>query len=130
MTNSEQVPSTGISSHEEADTIMMIHVLEIVQTKKVNVVYFYTQDTNWWVLILRRLPVLGLLSAIVTGTSINRRTVVLQPIYEKLGPEICYALPGFHSITGADITGRIHGVGFLSVTEVSTFCTYSFDSTW
>ena len=130
MTNSEQVPSTGISSHEEADTIMMIHVLEIVQTKKVNVVYFYTQDTHWWVLILRRLPVLGSLSAIVTGTSINRRTVVLQPIYEKLGPEICYALPGFHSITGADITGRIHIVGFLSVTEVSTFCTYSFDSTW
>ena len=43
MTNSEQVPSTGISSHEEADTIMMIHVLEIVQTKKINVVFFYTR---------------------------------------------------------------------------------------
>ena len=56
VTNSEQVPSTGISSHDEADTIMMIRALEIVQTKKENVVDFFTQDTDWWVLILRRLP--------------------------------------------------------------------------
>ena len=34
MMNSEQVPSTGISSHEEADTI-------IVQTNKGN--FFYTR---------------------------------------------------------------------------------------
>ena len=110
MTNSEQVPSTGISSHEEADTIMMIHALEIVQTNKENVVDFFTQDTDLWVLILRRLPELGLHSAIVTGTSINRQTVVLQPIYDKLCSEICSVLPGFHTITGADITGRIHPI--------------------
>ena len=67
MTNSEKVPSTGISSHEEADTIMMIHALEIVQTTKENVVDFFTQDTDRWVLILRRLPELGPHSAIVTG---------------------------------------------------------------
>ena len=47
MTNSEQVPSTGISSHEEADTIMMIHALEILQTNKENVVDFFTRDTDW-----------------------------------------------------------------------------------
>ena len=32
---------------------------------------------------------------------------MLQQIYDKLGPEICSALPGFHSIKGTDITGRI-----------------------
>ena len=88
----------------------MIHALEIVKADQGNVVDFFTQDTDWWVLILRRLSELGPHSAIVTGTSTNRRTVVLQPIYDKLGPAICSALPGFHAITGADITGRIHGV--------------------
>ena len=73
-------------------------------------------------LILRRLPELGPHSAIVTGTRGNRRTVVLQPIYDKLGPEMCYALPGFHSITGADITGRIHGVGKKTAFKVLLKC--------
>ena len=73
-------------------------------------------------LILRRLPGLGSHLVIVTGTSINRRTIVIQPIYVKLGPEICSALPGFHSITGADITGRIHGVGKKTVFKVLLKC--------
>ena len=85
----------------------------------------FTQDTDWWVLILRRLPELGPHSAIVTGTGINRRTVVLQPIYDKLGPEICSALPGFHSITGADGTGRIHGVGKKTAFKVLLKCPLS-----
>ena len=100
----------------------MIHALEIVQTTKENVVDFFTQDTDRRVLILRSLPELGPHSAIVTGTSINRRTVVLQPIYDKLGPEICSALHGFHSITGADITGRIHGAGKKTAFKVLLKC--------
>ena len=44
MTTSEQLSSAGISSHEEADTMMMIHTLEIVQTNKENAVdFFYTR---------------------------------------------------------------------------------------
>ena len=46
---------------------------------------------------------------------------MLQPIYDKLGPDMCYALPGFHSITGADISGRIHGVGKKTAFKVLQF---------
>ena len=73
-------------------------------------------------LILRRLPELGSHLAIVTGTSINRRSVVLQPIYDKLGPKICSALPGFHSISGEDIRGRILGVGKKTAFKVLLKC--------
>ena len=47
---------------------------------------------------------------------------MLQPIYDKLCPEICFALPGFHSITGADITGRMHGVGKKTAFKVLLKC--------
>ena len=50
---------------------------------------------------------------------------MLQPIYDKLGPEICSALPGFHSITGADSTGRIHGVGKKTAFQVLLKCPLS-----
>ena len=101
----------------------MIHALEVVQINKENVVDFFTQDTDWWVLILRRLAEeLGPHSAIVTGTRINHRTVVLQPIYDKLDLEILSALPGFHSITAADITGRIHSVGKKTAFKVLLKC--------
>ena len=34
----------------------MLHALEIVNSKPGRKVDFFTQDTDWWVLVLRRLP--------------------------------------------------------------------------
>jgi hypothetical protein len=48
------------------------------------------------------------------GTGEQRRQVKLKPIYDALGPEKAAALPGFHSLTGSDTTGHIHGKGKLS----------------
>ena len=48
----------------------------------------------------------------------NCNRVQLQPIHDALGPVLSSALPGFHSITGSDTTGKIRGVGKKSALKV------------
>lgn len=74
-------PITGFGTQEEADTLMILHALEVV-----NGVDFYTKDTDCWVLILRRLHMLGPNIQIITGTCITHKQVTLQPIHDELGP--------------------------------------------
>lgn len=102
---------TGVSSQEEADTLMMPHALELVGEQIGNEVDFFTQDTDWWVLLLCRHSQLGPNTAIVNGSKETRKRILLKPIYDALGPSRAAALPGMHSITGTDTTGPISGVG-------------------
>ena len=44
-------------------------------------------------------------------TSVHRHKVMLQPIYDKLSPEITAALINWHALTGCDTTGHIQGKG-------------------
>ena len=69
-------------------------------------------------MILKRIEKLGSNTHFVTGNAGNRRKIALQPIYEHLGPRRALALPGFHSITGSDTTGRIKGIGKKSSFKV------------
>lgn len=67
----EYHPTTGVSTQEEADTLMLPHALELVNEEPGNEVDFFTKDTDCWVLILRRLPLLGHNTHIITGTDKN-----------------------------------------------------------
>ena len=102
-------PSTKVSSQPEADTLMILHALELSSIRKN--VNFLTQDTDVVVLALRRYPLLGPNTAVVIGMGEKRRTGMLKPIYESLGPMRAAALPGFHCITGCDTCGQIRGKG-------------------
>ena len=102
--NTENPPTTPVSSQEEADTLMILHGIEVAATLG-NKVDFFTQDTDVFILTLKRLPQLGNDTGIVTGTVETRRRVALLPIHKELGPERSAGLPGFHSLTGCDITG-------------------------
>ena len=106
----EDPPTTTVSTQEEADTLMIPYGIEVAASPG-NEVDFFTQDTDWFVLILRRLPQVGKNTGIVRGTSDTRRRVALQPIYNHLGPKRAAGLPGFHAIAGCDITGHINCVG-------------------
>ena len=46
----------------------------------------------------------------ITGTGQKRRHVPIGAIYEAIGPAKAATLPGFHSLTGADITGKFGGI--------------------
>ena len=119
LTNVPEFQSTtAVSSQEEADTLMIPHGLEVVNEEPGNEVDFYTKDTDCWVLILRRLPLLGPNTSIISRSCGNNRAVSLQPIYDWLGPHRSMALPGVHAITGCDTTGQISGVGKKSALKV------------
>ena len=55
----EDPPTTTVSTQEEADTLMIPHGIEVAASPG-NKVDFFTQDTDWFVLILRRAKILGL----------------------------------------------------------------------
>lgn len=99
---------TGISSQEEADTLMILHAIEI--TGNWAAIDFYTQDTGWFVLILRRFELMGRQPRILTGTNNARRKVELTSIYYKIGPATSKALTVVHALTGSDTTGHINTV--------------------
>ena len=109
MTNYDVEPMAGVSTQEEADTLMMYHAVE-ASRNRMNV-HIYSQDTDVLLLALRRTPLLGNNSALIMGTSERRHKVFLQPIYDKLGPEKSAALVNWHALTGCDTTGHIQGKG-------------------
>ena len=75
------------------------------------IVHIYSSDTDVLVLALRRVPELGAESLVITGTGDKQRHIKLKRIYDALGADKAAALPGFHALTGVDITGHIQGKG-------------------
>jgi len=107
MKNSDVYVSTGVSTQEEADTIMVLHAVEVAGSGLD--VHIYSQDTDVLLLALRRVPLLGKQPALIMGTSENRRKVWLKPIYDALGADKASALINWHALTGCDTTGHIQG---------------------
>ena len=98
--------SPGKSTQEEADTLMILHHVHGLELARSGIeVAFFTQDTDWWVLLLRRLPEIGFNTYIPTGTSDTRRFIALKLIYDELGASRAIVLLGFHALTGSDTTG-------------------------
>ena len=76
-------PTTRVSSQEEADTVMILHAIELGATGKT--VHIMTQDTDVLVLALWRLPNLDPKVALIMGTGEYRRLVFLKSIYDQMG---------------------------------------------
>jgi len=117
MVNYDCNVATNVSTQEEADTLMILHAVEIAASG--DTLHIYTQDTDVLLLALRRVPKLGRNAALIMGTGDRRRTVLLQPIYDALGPRRAAALVNWHALTGCDTTGHIRGKG--KVTCFNTF---------
>ncbi|CAM1307414.1 Uncharacterised protein r2_g1730 [Pycnogonum litorale] len=107
MKNSEVHVCTGVSTQEEADTIMLLHAVEVAIAGLD--VHIYSQDTDVLLLALRRVPLLGTKPSMIMGTSEHRRKVMLKPIYDALGADKASALINWHALTGCDTTGHIQG---------------------
>ena len=91
MANYDCYVATGVSTQEEADSIVILHAIEIASAA--GTVHICMQDIDVLLLALRRVPQLGKNSTLVMGTAEHRRTVLLQPIYYAMGPEkLVYSL--------------------------------------
>ena len=82
---------TGVSTQEEADTLMIHHAVEVA-SNGVNVL-IYSQDMDVLLFALRIIPLICDHSAAIMSTAVRRGNVFLQPnTYGKLGPDKSGAL--------------------------------------
>ena len=109
MTKYECHDLPGVSTQEEADTLMIFHAVQVARTGYG--VHIYSQDTDVLLLALRRVPLLGVNPVLLMGTGANRRNVYVKAIFNKLGAIKSTALINWHALTGCDTTGHIKGKG-------------------
>ena len=81
-------------------------------------VRFYSLDTDVLVLAIRRFPNLAANTCMVTGTGQKRREISIRVMHDALGPSKAAALPGFHTLTGVDITRKFGGKGKITYWKV------------
>ena len=98
------------SDHEEADTRMMLHALHASQDH--DRVVIQSPDTDVAILAIYSFGSLHCPELwFRTGTKDKLRYLPLHTIANNLGPSMCAALPGFHSLTGCDSTSALSGIG-------------------
>ena len=105
------------TSQEEADTIVILHAVDLAK-RGMNITIF-SLDTDVFILALSRTEELGDV-VFLTGNKSKRRSIHLQDIVIKLGEPKARALPGFHAFTGSDVCGKFSGKGKISCWQ--TFC--------
>lgn len=96
------------SSHEEADTRIILHCLDAVR-RGATQLYIQSPDTDVFILALHLYHELCKDTYFITGVGNKKRQISLEPIVHELGVRKAAALPGFHAFTGADQTGRFAG---------------------
>lgn len=123
MTSQKKVLSAGRPaghlecSHEEADGRLLLHAVDAT-LHGADIVDIFPQDTDVLVLTVRRYPQLATETNIINGTSSKSRIVPIKPIYDSLGYARTAALPGFHALSGADLTVHFIGKGKLTSWKV------------
>ena len=97
------------STQEEADTKILLHAVDASSSGATSL-QVHSPDTDVLVLSLRRHPRMCADTSFLTIGQ-NKRDIPLGPIVETLGAKRTAALPAFHALTGADITGCFSGKG-------------------
>ena len=98
-------------SHEEADTLLVLHAYQASQSGYRKIL-IRTVDTDVVVLAVSRLQDLNVDEIwIAFGTGKHFRYLPIHSIAEQLGPQRSKALPMFHSITGCDTVSFFSGRG-------------------
>ena len=96
--------------HEEADTCIVLHSLDVAKRNPFSDLVVYCCDTDVLLLLLHYFD--DLCSSTVFRTT--NRDIRLRTLHSHLCPERCTSPLGFHAVTGCDQTGKF--VGFTKKT--------------
>lgn len=99
------------SSHEEADTKIILHCMHAVQNATPEALVVRSPDTDVFLLLLAFAVKISSPLFFDTGTGNNRRLLDITDLSNKLPEDMCSALLGFHSFTGCDTTSCFAGKG-------------------
>jgi hypothetical protein len=102
---------TLFSSHEEADTRMVLHGIELA--KNHSRLIFQCDDTDVMVLLTYYTSkgMLGSNVQMLVGHSGKQRYVSINQVSDNLGADICQSLPACHALTGCDSTSSLYKIG-------------------
>ena len=96
-------------THEEADTLIALHSLDASKDRKDLILDVFSPDTDVLLLLLYWYQSLCKETYFLTGRGNTKRSISVKEIHTALGTEKADAILGFHSLTGADTTGRFAG---------------------
>ena len=91
--------------HEEADTYIVLHSLDVTKRNPFTDLVVYCCDADVLLLLLYCFD--ELCSSTIFRTT--NRDIRLRTLHSHLGPELCTSLLGFHTLTGCDQTGKFAG---------------------
>ena len=101
-------------SHEEADTLIPLHVLDSLKESTAKEVHVRCSDTDVFILLmdLASKGHLGALSKLVmlAGTGAKYREIDIKERVAAIGSEKASGLIGLHNFTGADWGGKFVGI--------------------
>ena len=97
-------------SHEEADTLIILHAIDVAKKNPFTQLHISCSDTDVFLLLLNYYQLICNSTVFRTKT----RDIDVGSTYNNLGEEKCAALLGFHSFTGCDQTGKFSGFSKLS----------------
>ena len=102
-----RVPSTLFThSQEEADTLLLLHVLTIDRDAEVVI---DSPDTHVFLMMVQMYPSLPVTTSFLTGKGKLKRKIAVKRIYNMLGPKRASAMLGFHAFTRSDMYGIFDG---------------------
>ena len=103
-----------IHGHEEADTLIPLHVLDCLRESTFRDIHVRSPDTDVFILLMDLVSNnrLGTLSELkfCTGTSSKYREIDVKSRVQVIGEQISRALIGLHNFTGADWGGKFVGI--------------------
>ena len=106
----ENVPSLSCNN-DKADTRICFHVAAI--NKRNTDIVVRASDTDIVVILLSHIHNFQSNIWLECGTEArrNHRLISLSEIARSMGPNLCKALPAFHSFTGSDFTSAFERIG-------------------
>ena len=99
----------NVHDHEEADTLIVLHTVEIAKRIPFCECVIFSPDTDVLLLLINFYRSLPIVTKFWTGRGDNLRHIDIGRCYEALGPQRASAMLGFHTFTGCDQTGKFNG---------------------
>ena len=110
VTNIEYVAfGIDVHDHEEADTLLISHVIEVSHRLPFCQCIIYSPDTDVFLLLVHYYPSIPSATKFKTGKGADIRTIDIGNCYEAIGPLRASSGLGFHTFTGCDQTGKFRG---------------------
>ena len=103
-------PDLKIYTHEEADTGIVLHAIDVCSRDPLVKLIISCSDTDVLLILLYYYEKLNSSTEFKT----LKHVMNLKRIHDSIGPKVAKALIGFHAMSGCDQTGKFHGFSKLA----------------